>query len=146
MKPFTHRLFALLMAAIVLVSSTGFGLVEHSCVVRGKSVHLGYNKDKPCKGCPTSQKQNPANQTGVKKANCCKDEQKYENVDVSSSVTQMATKVVKSVADAVVGACVAIVREIVEAIVKKDSDSSVVSFSSLHYGRSLLAFVQSFLN
>ncbi len=48
-----YRLFAIVMAFVVLLSSTGFGLVEHSCMMRGKSVELAAlkNASSGCKSC-----------------------------------------------------------------------------------------------
>jgi hypothetical protein len=144
MKQTLHRFAALAMACIVLVTSTGFGLVEHSCIVKGKSVHL-LATEQSCGTCKTPHTHQGTNQLVVKKASCCKEEQKYENVDVSSSLTQLVAKAAKSAFDAVIDVAVQFVRSIVEAFVSPEPDTHSSSAHSLLYGRTLLAFVQSFL-
>ncbi|MBC7921943.1 MAG: hypothetical protein H7Z75_12745, partial [Ferruginibacter sp.] len=46
MKSVFHKVLCYLLASLVFVSSTGFGLVEHSCLVSGKKELL--TGDKPC--------------------------------------------------------------------------------------------------
>lgn len=144
MKPLLHRFVALLMATFVLVTSTGFGLVEHSCVVKGKSVHL-LSSQKSCGTCSAPHKNQHTSKTTVRKASCCKDEHKYENLDVSSSVTQVVAKAAKAAVDVVVGLVVSFVEQIAESFEDSSSSASINAAPPSFFGRDLLAFVQSFL-
>jgi hypothetical protein len=136
------------MAILVLMTSTGFGLVEHHCMMRGKSLQLmAIETNGACKSCV---KKNVAHvgthKTVVKKADCCKEEQKYQKVDFVSSFSQLLAKILKSCAEAVGFAVKAIIFSIADFLLPTSSGSSVVhSFSSLFHGRSMLSFVQSFL-
>ncbi|WP_460910991.1 hypothetical protein [Spirosoma areae] len=76
------------LALLVLVSSTGFGIVEHWCQMRGHTKSLLLTR----KGCATPCKTNepPAPISGqpiVKKIPCCKTTLSYEHLDVSRFLT-----------------------------------------------------------
>ena len=141
-KSILFRLFNLLMAVVVLTTTTGFGLVEHSCIVKGKTYSLSTPQGH-CKSCNAPLPKN--GQTAVQKDKCCDDKTTYENVDYTSSLVQLTAKVVKNVTDAVVGVVTWFAQELVDLLAPKSSSlvasSSGVSLS----GRSLLVFVQSFL-
>ncbi len=143
MKKNLFRLFNLLMAVIVLLSSTGFGLVEHSCIVKGKQTSL-HKSDASCCGKKNPQTPNQ-NKTTLKKANCCSEEEKYENVDYSSSVSQIVAKFTQKTIDWVKNTVISFVQVIIETIlgiVSSSAQSTSVCFPS---GRAILVFVQSFL-
>jgi hypothetical protein len=75
-----HRYFALFMALVVLISSTGVGLLEHECMVRGKSVELIFKKEKKgCQLCRAPQREVSASsdsrQPVFKKVQCCTESQ-----------------------------------------------------------------------
>ncbi|MFN8343562.1 MAG: hypothetical protein U0X91_01075 [Spirosomataceae bacterium] len=147
MKTILRNGFTVLMALIVLTASTGFGVIEHHCMMRGKSLHLAALQKEGEKGCQQdSQKIPDTDKTSFQKQDCCDDEQSYENVDVSSSVTQWMAKILKVVSDTVIGALVAVFKAVL-ALFATDPDSSSLlsSFTSLFHGRSMLSFVQSFL-
>ncbi|MEO6686627.1 MAG: hypothetical protein ABIN24_11705, partial [Dyadobacter sp.] len=81
-----------------------------------------------------------------KKTDCCKDQPKFEKVDVVSSLAQMHAKALKMVADGdlwSVQSFVFLFQEWVYPPVQ--SSLHTISFSSLFHGRSMLSFVQSFL-
>jgi hypothetical protein len=146
MKKTIRSFFTVLMALVVLTASTGFGVIEHHCMMRGKSLHLAALKKENAKGCGQEHSKLPiSDKTSFQKQNCCEDQQSYENVDVSSSVTQWVAKIIKVVSDAVIGAFIAVFKAIVAFFVPESSSASLSSFSSLLHGRSLLSFVQSFL-
>lgn len=142
MKKALFRIFNVLMAVIVLLSSTGFGLVEHSCTVKGKQTSLHKSNGVCCN--KTSQKDTSPHKTTVKKSKCCTEEEKYENVDYSSSASQNVAKFVQNGLDwvktTVTSFLKAIVEEVLETISSKNNSSSPPSD-----GRTILIFIQSFL-
>lgn len=142
MKKALFRIFNVLMAVVVLLSSTGFGLVEHSCTVKGKQTSLHKSNAACCN--KTSQKDTSPQKTTVKKSKCCSEEEKYENVDYSSSAAQNVAKFVQNgldwAKDAVFSFFKTIVEEILDNISSKNNSSSPPSD-----GRTILIFIQSFL-
>ncbi len=142
-----RRFLAFFMALVVLTASTGFGVVEHHCILRGKSLHLAAFDKKKCGSCvSTKESETPAGQTIIKKRTCCEDQQRYENVEVTSSVAQWVAKLLKTTADWAIETFVAVFKVVFEFFLPASvGSSSVYSFTSFFHGRSLLSFVQSFL-
>ncbi len=91
------------MACIVLLSSTGFGLVEHSCQMRGKkkTMVVAFSEVKAKQGCSADQQLVSTDEPTVKKMECCQDDQHYENVDISSSLSQLVAKFVKTLTETI---------------------------------------------
>ncbi|GAB3919255.1 HYC_CC_PP family protein [Larkinella terrae] len=153
MKRAAFKYFNLLMACLVLLSSTGFGLIEHTCLMRGKRVSMAINHDDKKPACAVHSKKtfSVSHQgypgTTIKKTNCCKEEQRYENVDFSSSITQLVAKFIKSVADTALAGMATLITWLLYDLLPADRESSaaVIDSPPLPYGRSLLSFVQSFL-
>jgi len=92
MKPMqTTRLFSRLIcfsqALMVLLSSTGFGMVEHWCMMRGHTKSL-LAVSTPCaKSCPSDETPEPvAGEHALRKMPCCKTILSYQHLDVSSFV------------------------------------------------------------
>ena len=102
MKRTLFQIINLLMAFIVLLSSTGFGLVEHSCQMRGKKkmAVTAFSNVKPS-GCADDGLPAATNQTVVRKTPCCQDELGFENVDTQSSLSQHVAAFVKAITEAV---------------------------------------------
>ncbi len=149
MKKTLFKIVNLLMACVVLFSSTGFGLVEHSCQLRGKKlfVTLHNSEKKGCKACVAAHRAIDQKETVVKKANCCKEEQRFENVDYSSSLSQLVAKALKAISEAAFIGVSVVVSWLVNLLFPDELSDSIALFSpppSLS-GRELLAFVQSFL-
>ncbi|WP_420146753.1 HYC_CC_PP family protein [Spirosoma sp.] len=147
MKRTLFRLFNLLMACVVLLSSTGFGLIEHTCQMRGhKTTMVVAFSEAKSQGCAIDQQPMSSQQTVIKKTECCQDDQRYENVDVSSSLSQLVAKFVKSVTETVVAGFVAVFSWLIEFIFAEKS-ASVSAFSSPPSlsGRDILTLVQSLL-
>jgi hypothetical protein len=142
MKKAIFRIFNVMMAAVVLLSSTGFGLVEHSCIVKGKQTSLHKSRVNCCN--KTSQKDSSPQKTTVKKSKCCTEKEKYENIDYSSSASQSVAKFVQIGLDwtktLVYSFLKTIVEEILDNISSKNNSSSPPSD-----GRTILIFIQSFL-
>ena len=152
MKHTLFRYFNLLMACIVLLSSTGIGLIEHTCKMRGKKVSMAIPREtKP--GCPVHSKKtfsvSKSASIGpvVKRTDCCKEEQRYENVDFSSSITQLVAKFLKSIADTAEVGMVAVISWLFSDLLPAETGAAAIRVDAppLPYGRDLLSFVQSFL-
>jgi len=131
------------MALVVLISSTGFGVVEHHCIVRGKVIHLAAFEQKDCHGCEHHASLPPlSDKTTVQKKSCCDDQQRYEHIETASSFSQSALKIIKIDADVVVENKALFPFQILSATVSPTGKSDVFTFSSFFHGRSLLSWVQ----
>ncbi|WP_019990201.1 HYC_CC_PP family protein [Rudanella lutea] len=147
MKRQLFRIVNVLMAVVVLLSSTGFGLVEHSCQMRGKKISLVGTEKTGCVGCPTAKAQPASAQPVVKKADCCQEEQRYEKVDIGSSLSQLVAKFFKIMAEAVVTSVTTLVTALLNWMFSQD-ESVVIHAPNAPpaaHGRQLLVLVQSFL-
>ena len=142
MKKTLSRIFNLFMAILVLISSTGFGLVEHSCTVRGKQTSL-HKSGGSCCG-KTQQHSNGSPKTTVKKSKCCSEDEKYENVEYSSSASQTVAKFAQNALDWVKTTVFTFVKDFVETILENISSSKKTSSASPTI-REILVFIQSFL-
>lgn len=84
------RLICCWLAFMVLLGSTGFGMVEHWCQMRGHSKSLLIKQDgcaKPCTAAKTDEQPLPVTGgTVVKKMPCCKTTVSYEHLDVGRFV------------------------------------------------------------
>lgn len=134
------------MACIVLFSSTGFGLIEHSCQMRGKKVRLVSMEQTACKGCPNQGHTNPTEGPVIKKTDCCKENSRYENVDFSSSLSQMLAKFIKAVTEAVAVMVTSVIAWLIDWIFDSEAEESLSLSNAppLAYGRTLLVIVQNF--
>jgi hypothetical protein len=142
MKKVLFRAFNVMMAVIVLLSSTGFGLVEHSCTVRGKQTSLHKNGAACCG--KTQQQSTNHQKTTIKKSKCCSEDEKYENVEYSSSASQLVAKFTQNALDWVKSTITTFAKTIVETILENISSSNKSSSPSPS-GREILVFIQSFL-
>lgn len=142
-----YRLFTIVMAFVVLLSSTGFGLVEHSCMMRGKSVATVGKADSGCKMCRSAAPSGVrvASSLHFEKKNCCEESQKFQKLEMVSS-TSSAVKVLKSSPlCAALGEHIGSPLRLMPFLFPGAPARSFYSFSSLYYGRTMLLFVQSFL-
>ena len=152
MKRAFFKYFNLLMACIVLLSSTGFGLIEHTCLMRGKKVSMAMNRQAQ-QNCQIHGKSEVSitsqSSAGpiIKKADCCQEEQWYENVEFSSSITQLVAKFIKSMTNLVLTGVATFIGWLLNELFSVDTSLLTTGIDSppLPYGRSLLSFVQSFL-
>jgi hypothetical protein len=149
MKRALFQLLNLFMVGVVLMSSTGFGLVDRSCQIRGKRTHLVsviQENSQPCAGCPAG-RQRPTSKPTVKKSTCCDEQSRYENVDFGASITQHVAKFIKTITDALFGGVVAVLAWATNWIFDRETSSSIAVFSAppLPSGRALLALIQSLL-
>ena len=144
MKQLWQRYFAVLMAIIVLIANTGFGIIEHSCIVYGKSVHLISFDHQGCHHCKSAKISVSNSKSTISKKSCCQDKQRYENVETGISSSHSDLKFAKNFV------------AITPISLQYNSDlilwrgfcnfvHSVFSFSTIFYGRALLAWVQVWL-
>lgn len=90
LMPTTHltRFLCCSLALVVLLSSTGFGTVEHWCKMRGHTKSLLVASDGCRKSCQADQTPEPASgEHALKGMPCCKTTLSYEHLDVSRFVT-----------------------------------------------------------
>lgn len=75
------------LAVLVLLTSTGFGTVEHWCQMRGHTKTLLVLKKECPKSCQSDEPSVPVSSGPIlKKLPCCKTTLTYEHLDVSSLV------------------------------------------------------------
>ncbi|MFT4031244.1 MAG: hypothetical protein QM669_02390 [Siphonobacter sp.] len=144
MKPsLLFRLFNVFMVFIVLMTSTGFGLVEHTCHVRNKKkITFITQEEKSCSVCIS--KSGNSQHTVLKKQKCCEEKTRYEHVSYTSSLTKLTAKFIKIVVDFAATVSFLFVQAVLSIVLQTattDSSQAAVPLS----GRELLSFVQSYL-
>jgi hypothetical protein len=142
------RLTCFFLALIVLFTNTGFGLVEHSCMMRVKSTSIDSQRSiinkKGC--CCQKDSTNTINnlQASIKKAPCCTEKDSYQNVDYPSSIISYVAKFLKSIVACIFSGIIFLVELLVQAIFS--IVSSLITFSAPSVsGRGIIIFIQSFL-
>lgn len=146
MKPsIFFRLFNVFMVFVVLTTSTGFGLVEHTCHIRHKKkVSLVSFEKKSCPACV--RKQHPvSSHQNLKKKSCCQEETRYEHVSYTSSITKLAAKFIKMVVEFTAHFTYYLVQLLASAFRSLLASTLGAHAAIPLSGRSLLVFVQSFL-
>jgi hypothetical protein len=87
-QSFLIRYMCLFMAILMLVSSTGFVMVEHMCQMKGRTQSMWVGKETCKMHCPATKKAAPSPQeervTKVKKKSCCEETSYFSRLDVSS--------------------------------------------------------------
>ncbi|WP_157830241.1 hypothetical protein [Siphonobacter sp. SORGH_AS_0500] len=147
MKPsILFRLFNVFMVLVVLTTSTGFGLVEHTCHIRHKKkVSLvSFDEKKSCPACLHKQHPKSSHQS-LKKQSCCQEETRYEHVSYTSSITKLAAKFVKMVVEFTAHVAYYLFQVLLNAFRSLLSSAYDAQAAIPLSGRSLLVFVQSFL-
>jgi len=149
MKRTLFQLFNVLMACVVLLSSTGFGLVEHTCQMRGKkkTMVVAFSGARTEAGCSKHMASEPSMEPVIKKTECCQDDQRYENVDVTSSLSQLVAKFVKTVTESVLAGVTAMLAWVIDWVFDR-SASVAATFSSdppSLSGRDILTLVRCML-
>ncbi len=92
MKTFILKTLSYLMVGVVFMSSTGFGLVEHSCLMSGKKERMLMSEKSCCSQKTVLLASHHAKKTAQKKSECCQVEKEYSNVDLSTSFVQVFSK------------------------------------------------------
>ena len=137
MRPLARKMLTLLMAVLVLVTSTGFGVAEHSCAFKGKSKYLIF-ENTSCQSCPTSKVSRSSENTQIKKSACCDTQLKYEKVDTSA---HFSVKDTQPSDDGLPMVLRLNAQDFTNSNGYSSSkSSSIVSFSSRLFGRGLLIF------
>lgn len=147
MKRTLFQVFNLLMACILLMSSTGFGLVERSCQMRGKTVYLNL-KEAEAKRCAADQKllSERSDKVLISKSPCCQDETVYEHVDVTSSLTQLVAKFLQTITHTIIAGLGSVMVWLIEVLFSANpSVSLAINAPPLPAGRTLLALIQRLL-
>lgn len=141
------RFICFFLALVVLFTNTGFGLVEHSCMMRGESKSLNYQlsiDNKKCCCQKDSVKITNFQQQTLKKAPCCTEKDSYQNVDYPSSIISYVAKFLKTVIAGIFSGIVFLLELFFQAIFS--IISSLISFSPPSAsGREIIIFIQSFL-
>lgn len=152
MKNNLHRSITILMAFLVLLSSTGFVLTERVCAMMGsKTVQVVGKSGNSCKPkvvsscCAKSAQLKMAKGTFFQKTACCKESQKLEKLTVVSIDSHVLAKLLKSVATGITWNVTRYQFLRAEWILPAASHAPDISFSSRLHGRSMLFFIQSFL-
>lgn len=152
LKNIIYRYFTLFLALIVLLSSAGVGLVQHECIIKGKSVDLVFKVDKKrCNLCVSSRHevaQKSDSSTPVfKKISCCTEKQLLKVVEYQTTAQKLNLE--NSIRDSsplVLPGLFCF--ESFSQVVSSREDllpATTFSFTSPYYGRSLLSFVQQLL-
>lgn len=144
MKKLLFKILNVFLAVVVLLSSTGFGLVEHSCTVKGKTTSLHKSKTFCCakhsSKAPTKQ-----NQTQLKKGACCSEDQRYENVEYSSSLSQITAKFVQKTIDGLKAVVYEFVVKVLETIYGNSEQAKSDTQKPQQSGQDIRILNQSFL-
>jgi hypothetical protein len=149
MNKIVLKSFAIFMSLLVLLSSAGFGVREHTCQVRGKTVSLsGFVNDKGCKACkvkhsPRVEARSPSG-VFIDKVPCCKEKVTFERVEVVNTVVS-AAPVFLFLAAVLPPAPSFLFSFLPKEIQYPFGTVAPYSFSSRLSGRSLLALIQSYL-
>ncbi|ARK12979.1 hypothetical protein A6C57_23055 [Fibrella sp. ES10-3-2-2] len=146
MKLALIRFLHLFMAVVVLLSSMGFGLVEHSCQFRGKRVYSVHESRPGCKLCQVrTQPTTPS--PSVSRTDCCKDEARYSKIETGSSLSQQLVKFIKALGEQYGTGVAALFTTLFNWAFVQQANVPVAAYASPPplSGRQLLAFVQSFL-
>lgn len=86
--PLHTRLICCWLALVVLLGSTGFGMADHWCQMRGHSKSLLLAKDGCTSSCPSEEGSGPVSgEHAFKKMPCCKVTLSYQHLDVSRFIT-----------------------------------------------------------
>lgn len=137
MKGLPTRFFTFLLAALILFTSTGFGLIEHSCAMRGKKTYSFVTKES-CSGCENHHKKAPLGKTSVSKTKCC-DDNIVEKEKTAESIANLFGKLLKSaflfIAKSLIWIAVTAFEFVFNLISSDQNNASSLS------GRSLLNFI-----
>lgn len=135
-------MFCYLLAGLVFISSTGFGLIEHSCLMSGEEKVI-LSDSQSCCSAKKSPKVFPSQsqQASLDQDECCTEETQYAKVDVSTSLVQAMSNLLASLCVAVVS----IFSFLFDSVIEAFTASFHVSHSPPLSGRALLIFLHTFL-
>lgn len=141
MKNIKSRILLVFLANLILFNSFGFGLVEHSCSMRGKKTYSFITKES-CKGCDKHHNKH-SGKTVVSKAKCCEDKQ-IEQENISKSIVNITGKFVKSTAEFIVNSVVWVAKTTFIAILNVLGYQPYTDNSNSFSGKNLLIFISLF--
>ncbi len=83
--PLRARLICCWLAVVVLVSSTGFGVIDHWCAMQGRTqTRLLTSQESCAKHCPAGMvTESSAGRSGIQATPCCQESLRHAHVDVS---------------------------------------------------------------
>ncbi|WP_084757900.1 hypothetical protein [Spirosoma luteum] len=85
--PFHTRLICCWLALVVLLGSTGFGMADHWCQMRGHTKSFSLVKEACASSCQSGAVSDPVSAGHpLKKMPCCKVTLSYQHLDVSSFI------------------------------------------------------------
>jgi hypothetical protein len=140
MKKLSTRIFTLFLALLVLFTSSGFGLVEHSCSLRGKKTYSFISKE-TCKFCG-SHKPIVSGKASFSKSKCCDEKQIEKKENLTNSISNSASKVIKEAVGLFTKAAVFIISKVTSTILELFTRPNPESNS--FFGKSLLQFISVF--
>ena len=145
-----YRFFTIVMAFVVLFSSTGFGLVEHSCMMRGKSVELAALKKaelgcKMCKSVMTSGVRMSSSLPAFNKKACCEESHKFQKLEIVTSTSSAVKSLKASPVYTALGEHIGSPLRVFAFLLPGAPARSLPPFLPNKYGRGMLSFVQSYL-
>lgn len=89
MKVMFRQILAIFLMGVIFITTTGFGLLEHSCLMKSKKSASMFEK-RAC--CPKKKNTSAATYgTIVKSAVCCESQAHIANVDLAPVVEKVAT-------------------------------------------------------
>ncbi len=138
MKSTKSRILLVFLANLILLNSFGFGLVEHSCSMRGKKSY-SFITQESCKGCD-KQHNKHTGKTVINKTKCC-DDKEIEQEDISKSIVNVGAKVVKSTSEFIANSIVWVVQNAFIAIFNILGYHPTGDDSNSFSGKSLLIFI-----
>ena len=89
MKARFRQFLAIFLMGVIFITTTGFGLLEHSCLMNSKKSASVFEKQACC-----PKKQNTATDTAgtiIKPAVCCESQAHVANIDLAPAVEKVAT-------------------------------------------------------
>lgn len=79
------RFFNLFLAVLIFITSSGFVVQEHDCLIKGKSISI-FGNNNTCFACKKTKPLPFKAVNSFKKNNCCSDKTTYKNLQFSSQL------------------------------------------------------------
>ncbi len=88
MKAMFRQMLAIFLIGVIFITTTGFGLLEHSCLMSGKKSASVFEKQSCCSKKKSS---SAIDGTVIKSSVCCESQAHVANVDLAPVVEKVAT-------------------------------------------------------
>jgi hypothetical protein len=138
MKNIKSRFLLIFLANLILFNSFGFGLVEHSCSMRGKKTYSFISKE-TCKGCG-KHCNSKKGKTTISRSKCC-DDKKLEKQQSSESIVTITSKALKSVGDIFAKSVLQVSKFLFNTILNIVGNHTHNNYTNSFSGKSLLIFI-----